>query len=110
MGLEVFGMFAFAMIIINFDLPDKFKKLKKRVKKLESKMNMGGDILMSEILKDLEGKKCTIIAESDFTPKLTCTVLKVGEEWIKVVERDKKGNDNTRILKVENIKEISEIE
>jgi len=44
------------MIIINFDLPDKFKKLKLKVKKLESKTHTGGDNVMSEILKELEGK------------------------------------------------------
>lgn len=108
--MEFFGFFAFVLMMIYFDLPDKVKKLKGQVKKLEQKTTKGGVIILSDILKELQGKKCTIIAESGYTPKLNCTVMAVDEEWIKVVETDKKGKENTRVFKIENIKEIHEIE
>lgn len=41
--------------------------------------------------------------------EIKCTVLQVEDEWLKVVERDKKGRENIRLLRTENIKEVQEI-
>lgn len=107
--MEFFGVMAFMLVMFYFGLPDKVKKLQAKVKKLETKIT-GGKSTMSDILKELEGKNCTLILESDFSPKLKCRVEKVDEDWIKVVETGKKGQGNVRLLKIDNVKEVAEIE
>jgi hypothetical protein len=37
-------------------------------------------------------------------------IIELDEEWVKVVEYDKKGKENHRIIRIDLIESISEIE
>ncbi|MGI6365556.1 MAG: hypothetical protein ACOX2G_07420 [Bacillota bacterium] len=107
--MEYAGLIALILILVYSGLPGKVKRLAARVKRLEARERKGGDLSMSKLLKELEGKQCTLVLESDFPSEIKCTVLQVEDEWLKVVERDKKGRENIRLLRTENIKEVQEI-
>ncbi len=62
---------------------------------------------MSRMLMELVGKRCVITddAEEYLTgdANITCRVLAVDEEWLKVAYRDAMGNHVCRMTRVENI-------
>lgn len=106
--MDFLSLLAFFFVITLIDLPSTVKKLKRKINKIELKIDRG-ESSMSNILKELEGKKCKIIFESDFSSKLLCQILDVDEEWIKLLEVNKKGNKTTKIIRVDNIKEINQV-
>lgn len=110
--MEFFGFFAFIMVIFHMGLPSEVTELKKRIKKLEAKNKARepkGESIMSNILKSIIGKKC-MIHEHDKIPINKSHILELDEEWVKIVEYDKKGNENHRVIRIDLIDSISEIE
>lgn len=104
--MEYFGVIAFLLVLSHSVLPDKLKKLKKRVQKLERINGKKGVNRMSEVIKGLVGERCKI-KEVSGVVSYEGTVLAVDEEWIKLNIVDKKGNESVVVKRIENIQEIS---
>ena len=107
-----FGLFAFFMVIVHMSLPSDVTDLKRRIKKLEAKNKARepkGESKMSAIIKSIVGKKCKI-HEQDQYPENMSRIIEMDEEWVKVVEYGKKGKENNRIIRIDLIQSISEIE
>ncbi|SHH81552.1 hypothetical protein [Clostridium grantii] len=80
-NMEIFGLMAFALVISDMGLKDKVKKLKKDVRKINSKKE---EVKMSEILKELEGKRCRLTVSEIFAGQIECDVITVDDEWMKI--------------------------
>ena len=103
--MEFIGIMAFILAIANIGLSDKVKKLKADIKKIDS--NLKGEVKMSKVLKELEGKRCTIAIS--YSGPIDCEVIVVDEEWIKVTQILKKDVRKIRMIRVENISNITDI-
>jgi hypothetical protein len=101
--MEYIGMSAFILAVYNMGLSDKVKKLKAEIRKINSLIK--GDGEMSKILKELEGKRCTLGVMSQ--GRVDCEVLSVDDEWMKVNQISKNDQRKIRIIRIENIKEVS---
>ncbi|MCB2301049.1 hypothetical protein [Clostridium tagluense] len=101
--MEFIGIFAFILAISSIGLSDKVAKLKADVRKIN--ISMKGDVKMSEILKGLEGKRCTlsVIAKGP----IECEVISVDDEWMKVNQITKKGQSKMMIIRIDNINDVS---
>lgn len=106
--MEYLGVFAFIMIICHSALPGKIKHLEAAVKRLERKQK--GENTMSKLINELVGKECKIKSDDALalvgSPELQCLVLDTDDEWIKVQFVDKKKNQITKLLRIENVDEI----
>lgn len=100
--MEYIGILAFILAISNMGLSDKVKKLKAEVNKIKSSMK--GEKKMSEILKGLEGKRCTLAIS--FSGTIDCEVISVDDEWMKVNQILKNDQRKIRIIRIENIQDI----
>ncbi|WP_223323389.1 aspartyl-tRNA synthetase [Streptococcus sanguinis] len=59
---------------------------------------------MSQFLKEMIGKKPTIMSESIGTNNWL--VVDVDEEWVKLSMTDKKGQTKTKLIRIEDIRSI----
>ena len=100
--MEYIGILAFILAVSNMGLSDKVKKLKVDVKKINSSMR--GEKKMSEILKGLEGKRCTIAIS--LQGPIDCEIISVDDEWMKVNQILKNDQRKIRIIRIENIHDI----
>jgi len=103
--MEFIGILAFILAISNIGLSDKVKKLKADVKKINSIIK--GEVKMSKVLKELEGKRCTLAII--YSGPIDCEVIAVDEEWIKVTQILKKDTRKIRMIRIENINNITDI-
>ncbi len=89
-------------IVFYISIEKKVKKVNRKIKKLEK---IKGDESMSKLIKDLVGKKCTILRSDDVViGKLPVyDILDVDDEWVKVTTKDKKNNVYTRIIRIDDI-------
>ena len=104
--MEYVGIIAFVLVLSHVGLPDKLKKLKKRIHKLEKVNGKKGVNRMSEIIKGLVGERCKL-TEISGVHSYEGTILAADEEWIKLDIIDKKGNQLAIVKRIEDIKEIS---
>ncbi len=88
----------------------KIKRLNRKIKKIEKVKK--GDDSMSKLIKDLEGKKCTILqGEEIIIGKLPVyEILEVDEEWVKISSTDKKNIKSTKIIRIDDIQCINLVE
>lgn len=63
-----------------------------------------GNKTMSQFLKEMIGKKPTIMSESIGTNNWL--VVDVDEEWVKLSITDKKGQTKTKLIRIEDIRSI----
>lgn len=100
--MEFIGVIAFILAISNIGLSDKVAKLKADNRKIN--ISLKGDVEMSEILRGLEGKRCTlsVIAKGP----IDCEVISVDDEWMKVNQITKKGESKIMIIRIENINDV----
>jgi hypothetical protein len=103
--MEFIGIMAFILLISNMGLPGKVKKLNADVKRMKRLMKEEGK--MSQILKDLKGKNCTIETEETFNETIHCEVLDIDDEWMKISYTDKKNEKKIKIIRIEDINNIS---
>lgn len=73
-----------------------------------------GENVMSKLISELVQKECKIKTEDAIQlvgdTELLCHVLDADDEWIKVSFTDKKKNQITKLLRIENISEVEIIE
>lgn len=106
--MEVFsimGVAAFCIAACMIGLPAKVRRLEKKIRKMERKGEEGS--IMSELFKQLEGTKCTIRLTSGAQLPCDCRILAVDEEWLKICVTDKKGNEATKLIRTEDVAEVT---
>jgi hypothetical protein len=103
--METIGILAFILVLCNLGLPGKVKSLKADIKTLKHRIKE--DTIMSEILKELEGKRCRLTLENSFSGPIECDVMSVDDEWMKIIHYEKKDKTITKIIKIEQICEVS---
>ena len=106
--MEYFGIFAFIMVLSYSGLPGRVKRLETKIKNLSKKQK--GENYMSKIIHELVGKECFINTDKAYELSggkyIKCKVLDADDEWIKINYTDKKKNDVTRILRIEDINDV----
>ena len=92
----------FMVFIFGIDSSNKLKRMQGRIKSLERKRK--GNKTMSQFLKEMIGKKPTIMSESIGTNNWL--VVDVDEEWVKLRMTDNKGQTKTKLIRIEDIRSI----
>lgn len=92
----------FMVFIFGIDSYNKLKRMQGRIKSLERKRK--GNKTISQFLKEMIGKKPTIMSESIGTNNWL--VVDVDEEWVKLSMIDKKGQTKTKLIRIEDIRSI----
>lgn len=92
----------FMVFIFGIDSYNKLKRMQGRIKSLERKRK--GNKTISQFLKEMIGKKPTIMSESIGTNNWL--VVDVDEEWVKLSMTDKKGQPKTKLIRIEDIRSI----
>ena len=90
------------LVLIYMSQSKKIKRLEKRLKVIERKEK--GNIEMSRILKELIGKKPTIVGQVFGTDNWE--VVDVDEEWVKLRRVDKKGKEKFKLQRIEDIQTV----
>ena len=90
------------LVLIYMSQSKKIKRLEKRLKVIERKEK--GNIEMSRILKELIGKKPTIVGQLFGTDNWE--VVDVDEEWVKLRRVDKKGKEKFKLQRMEDIQTV----
>ena len=80
----------------------KVKKLENKIKRIEQKQK--GNKEMSRLLKELIGKKPTIIGELFGTN--FWEVVDVDEEWVKLRRVDNTGKEKFKLQRIEDIQTV----
>jgi len=110
--MEFFGLIAFFMLLCYSSYPGKVKRLESKIKQMERKQK--GENIMSKLISELAGKECKIKCEEALSlvgnEEMVCSVLDTDDEWIKVQVVDKKKNQITKLIRIENIEEIEILE
>lgn len=106
--MEWFGMVALVLVLCYATYPRKVNRLEAAVKSLERKQR--GENEMSKLINELVHKQCKIKSDDALqlvgTAELQCLILDTDDEWMKVRFTDKKKNQVTKLLRIENIDEI----
>ena len=94
----------FVPLVIMFYLyhTQKVKKLENKIKRIEQKQK--GNKEMSRLLKELIGKKPTIVGQLFGTDNWE--VVDVDEEWVKLRRVDKKGKEKFKLQRIEDIQTV----
>ena len=100
----MFGIAAFCIAACMLGLPGRVKKLERKIRQREREEK--GGFIMSELLKQLEGTKCTIRLTSGVALPGECLVLAVDTDWLKV-RITKKGVDTTKLIRTEDLAEVT---
>lgn len=110
--MEWIGLVALVLVLCYSSYPGKVRHLESVVRKLERKQK--GENEMSKLISNLVNQE--IIIKSDDAlqlvgkTELLCNVLDADDEWIKVRYMDKKNNQITKLLRIENIDEVEIVE
>ena len=105
--MEYMGVAAFIMAcyLIGQSLPDKVKRLEAKLKRFERKQK--GENTMSKLMNELVGKECKIKTDDALSlvgsQEMQCVVLDTDDEWMKVQYIDKKKNQVTKLIRIENV-------
>lgn len=106
--MEWIGFIALAVLLCYSSYPGKVKRLEAAVKRLERKQR--GENNMSKLINELVNTECKIKSDDALqlveSTEMKCLVLDTDDEWMKVRFTDKKNNQITKLLRIENIDEI----
>ncbi len=106
--MEIFGVIALFVALFYSPATEKVKRLEAKVKQMERKQK--GENVMSKLINELVGKECKIQSDDALnlvgSAEMFCKVLDTDDEWMKVQFEDKKKNQITKLLRIENIEEI----
>lgn len=110
--MEWLGVAALVLMLCYSSYPGKVKRLEATIKRLERKQK--GEYTMSKLISELANKECRITSDAALqlvgNNELNCLVLDSDDEWIKIRFTDKKNNEITKLLRIENIDEIEVVE
>ena len=106
--MEWIGFIALAVLLCYSSYPGTVKRLEVAVKRLERKQR--GENNMSKLINELVNTECKIKSDDALqlvgSTEMKCLVLDTDDEWMKVRFTDKKNNQITKLLRIENIDEI----
>ena len=108
--MEYMGVAAFIMAcyLIGQSLPDKVKRLEAKMKRFERKQK--GENTMSKLMNELVGKECKVKSDDALalvgSQEIQCVVLDTDDEWMKIQYIDKKKNQVTKLIRIENVDEV----
>lgn len=106
--MEWLGGIALAIVLCCTPYFSKVNRLDTAIKRLERKNR--GENNMSKLINDLVNKECKIRSDEALrlvgSTELLCLILDTDDEWIKIQFKDKKKNQITKLLRIENIDEI----
>ncbi|MGT2754205.1 hypothetical protein [Streptococcus ovis] len=109
--MEYIGVFALMIAMMNIDAGSKIKKLATRLKKLEKNTKPKGENTMSRLIQSLINAKCTVLFDEEIQMgPYAYDILDADEDWVKIRREDKKGNEEVRIVRIEDIKELKPVE
>ena len=94
---------AFVLWIESFS---KLKRMRRRIKTLEK--NRKGDKKMSRFLKEMIGKRPTI--KGELSEIKDWFVMDVDEDWVKLSKTNKKGQKETKLMRIEDIRSVELLE
>lgn len=85
---------------------------RKKVKQLQSKVNklqkgLKGENQMSVLLKELVGSKAKIRFDEEFMTIYEYSILAVDEDWVKISRELANGELDTKLVRVDNIIDLS---
>ena len=90
------------MIIFYLDHTQKVKKLENKIKKFERKEK--GNTEMSRLLKEMIGRTPVIVGQLFGTDNWE--VVDVDGEWVKLRRVDKKGKEEFKLQRIEDIQTV----
>ena len=90
------------LVLIYMSQSKKIKRLEKRLKVIERKEK--GNAEMSRLLKELSGKKPTIVGQLFGTDNWE--VVDVDEEWVKLRRVDNTGKEKFKLQRIEDIQTV----
>lgn len=106
--MEYIGFIALAILLCYSSYPGRVKRLETAVKRLERKQRGEND--MAKLINELVNTECKIKSDDVLQlaggTSLKCFVLDTDDEWVKIRFTDKKNNQITKLLRIENIDEI----
>lgn len=106
-AFSMLGVAAFCIAACMLGLPGRVKKLERKIRQKEREEKEKGEIIMSELLKQLEGTRCMIRLTSGVALPGECLVLAVDADWLKVRITSKKGVDTTKLIRTEDLAEVT---
>ncbi|BBF43512.1 hypothetical protein lbkm_2200 [Lachnospiraceae bacterium KM106-2] len=69
---------------------------------------------MSKIIEKLVGRECKLVIDAEKNiledDQVDATILEVDEEWVRFTYLDKKKNIKTKIIRIDAIESIEELE
>lgn len=86
----------------------KVRQLQARVKKLQKTTK--GENQMSVLLKELVGSKAKIRFDDEFSIAYEYIILAVDEEWVKISRELSNGDLETKLVRVDNIVDVTVLE
>lgn len=105
--MEWFGVIAFILVLCMPSHDKEIKNHETRLKRIENKSK--GDSAMSKLIKETVGHECIIKSPESFAltgnVEMTCHVLDVDDEWVKVRYVHKKET-KTKLLRISAIDEV----
>lgn len=105
--MEWLGLLALGLMLCYSSYPGRVKRLEAAMKKLDRRQKGGSD--MSKLIGELVGKSCKIRAE-DMIEALNCRVLDADDEWLRISYTDKKQRRITKLLRIDRINEVEELQ
>lgn len=106
--MEWAGLVALVILLCYSSYPKRVKRLEAALKRLERKQRGEND--MSKLIHELVNTECKIKSDSllqlSGSTEIKCFVLDTDDEWVKIRFTDKKNNQITKLLRIENIDEI----
>lgn len=106
--MEWIGFIALAILLCYSSYPGRVKRLEATVKRLERKQRGEND--MSKLISELVNTECKIKSDAVLqlagSTEMKCFVLDTDDEWVKIRFADKKNNQITKLIRIENIDEI----
>ena len=96
----------FMVFIFGIDSFNKLMRMQGRIKSLER--NRKGEKTMSRFLKEMIGKKPTI--KGELSEIKDWFVMDVDEDWVKLSKTNKKGQKETKLMRIEDIRSVELLE
>ncbi|SNU87634.1 Uncharacterised protein [Streptococcus merionis] len=102
--MEYIGWITLGLVLLHLSYPERVRRLERKVKPLLKENK--GEQDMSQIIQKLVNTQCKITFEEIFGSEEVYEILEADEEWLKISRELKGGKSETRIVRIDNIKEI----
>lgn len=105
--ISIFGLIAFGIVLYQNSV---IKGLKKDIRFLKSKVKTRGADTMSKVLNGLQGQQCKLIYTNDLdlsANNVVCTILESDDDFIKFLTINKKNEEITKVIRIDNVIEIT---